>query len=54
MLIHHVIRATKRTMKPKAKLRFIASEADETRLQIKRTWTLNTVSDKINRTPNKT
>lgn len=54
MPIHHVIKATKKTMKPKAKLRFIAPEADETRPQIKRTRTLNTVSDKINRTTNKT
>lgn len=54
MLIHHVIRATKRTVKPKAKPRFIASEADETRPQIKRTWTLKSVSDKIDQAPNKT
>lgn len=53
-LIHYLIKVTKKTMKPKAKLRFIAPEADETRPQIKRTRTLNTVSDKINRTPNKT
>lgn len=27
--IHHIIKTTKKTMKPKAKLRFIAPEADE-------------------------
>lgn len=51
---HHKIKTTKRTMKPKAKLGFIAPEVNETRPQIKRTRTLNTVSDKINQTLNKT